>query len=260
MIRVLPAALAASLVLPACGGGASTDSDRDGGHAGETDAQGLGRGDGGSGPGSPDGAPSCPNPPPKVCDFFLGCGCKEGEKCTATADGPRCAPAGTKTLGDECAQDNECPAGSLCAPSGGVKQCLAFCDRDHPCAGQSQACFIEIWDGNGAFLGRACGQTCTLLAQDCPYDTQACYPINGNANQPEKGVCAKAGTGGSGDACTTSNDCKKGFLCTRRPGGTDQDKKCANMCDRSDGDPGCESGFSCGLLGGHTVTGACLPQ
>lgn len=201
----------------------------------------------------PDAASMCPDPPPAVCDFFLQCGCDPGEKCSRGADGPACVPVGIKPVGEPCGDDTECVAGSVCVNYGGELRCLQYCDDMHACP-VGDACFIIVNDEAGAQIGEACGQACSLLAQDCEFDMFGCYAASFHPVM-EEGVCVLAGAGVSGTVCTSANDCAEGLTCIEDTGGTGS--TCLAYCDRVDSDPGCQAGESCVALADQTQTGVC---
>jgi hypothetical protein len=203
----------------------------------------------------PDANTVCPNPlpPPAQCDFFLSCGCNTPtEKCSATQTGKGCTNAGTKLAGELCANDTECSAGTVCAMYGGALRCMAYCDDSHTCEQTPlpQACYIKV-TANQVQIGSVCGQVCDLRTQDCLYDGQGCYPSTTLLNQMDHGICATAGAGQDGAACTLANDCAEGYTCIS------SDSKCHKFCDRAGGNPMCGTGQTCMALAGHTATGFC---
>lgn len=207
---------------------------------------------------TPDAWTECPDPPPAQCDYFLSCGCDTmmGEKCTIVGNppmGPVCAPSGANEAGQVCTQDSDCAAGTVCVAYGGGLRCMRFCDAGHPCP-EDQSCFIRVVDDMSTELGRVCGQVCSLIGQDCQFEGQGCYPSATFAPEKETGICVNAGTKVQGEACTKANDCAEGFTCVDVSGGG---SICARLCDRNDGDPGCEMGQSCSALTGHTQAGVC---
>ena len=237
------ALLVSVFVLSGCSGGADARYRVD---AGPTD-------DDAAVDGGTDARTECsdPLPPPSQCDFFLSCGCDvaNGEKCSLEAEnGVRaCFQAGEKQPGALCSDETECEAVSLCAIFGGSgeKHCMQYCDDDHGCP-SAQACYVPVLNVADAFV---CGQVCDLRNQDCAVAGQGCYPSS-RVSTDEKGICANAADGETGDACQQGNDCAAGFICA------DTDGECHEICDRQDGDPGCTTG-TCKPLEGHTVTGFC---
>lgn len=207
----------------------------------------------------PDAWTECPDPQPapEMCEFWLGCGCDvaAGEKCTATSASRACLIAGTKVAGEICVDDTECAAGTICVPYGGELRCMQFCDGGHPCPAD-QACYIRITDNSPTpmTLGQVCGPVCSLLGQDCAIAGQACYPAPSYVPEMEKGICVTSGVEVQGSGCESSNECAEGFACVDITGSP---SICAELCDRTAMDPGCELGTNCDPLTGHTVTGAC---
>jgi hypothetical protein len=195
--------------------------------------------------------------PGAACDPFTNCGCDtaSGQKCAEAASGNHCVAAGTKVVGDQCGNDGECVAGTVCFVSNGGLHCLAYCDDSHACP-TDQACFIKVEDSMMNQIGMACGPTCNLLTQDCAGTGDACYS-SGTVSTPEKGICVAAGTKMPGDTCMFGNDCAKGSTCINGTG--TNPSVCRTYCDRSAGTNPCPSGQTCTALAGDTTTGICSP-
>ena len=220
--------------------------------------------DGGPGDGGVDGNAQCsPVPPPEECDFFSGCGCdlEGGQKCSVGTESRRCALAGDRAAGEICTDDGQCAAGTGCVvyPTGGTeKRCMQFCDATHGCptAPNVQACFIDIVNSADEDIGKVCGETCNLLAQDCDFTGQNCHVFPSVVMTAETGACVAAGPGVQGDQCATQN-CAAGFNCIT-PGGSTE-PICAELCAHANGNDDCDGGLTCSSLAGHTATGICLP-
>jgi hypothetical protein len=221
-----------ALSLAACGGGADVHN-ADAGPL--PDAQDV----------SPD-AGDCPAP---ACDFFTQDGCDSTiDKCTIVDDAPGCGPAGDSPADTDCSLDSQCEANTICASYADAQRCMAFCDNTHPC-GADSACFVRVTT-DGCDVARVCGQTCTLLFQNCDGAAQGCYPSPSILPVMEKGICVDAGDGAHGSACTAANDCVEGATCT-------DDGFCHQLCPRAAGLPVCPEGTTCQELAGHTTTGVC---
>jgi hypothetical protein len=206
-----------------------------------------------------DAPDKCPVTPPPVCDVFLSCGCDPGAKCTVAQTGVACMAAGSNQIGQDCHNDVDCEAGSVCLLYGGATTCIQYCDVLHECKGADQACYVGVNDRSvpPVVVAQVCGPTCSLLDQDCRIAGQACYPSPDVYPVPEKGTCRPSGTLVQGDTCPSSSSCSPGFVCVKR--GSSSISICAKMCDRQDGVPACGSGTTCGALSDNTQTGICLP-
>jgi hypothetical protein len=205
-------------------------------------------------PPAPDADTTCPSPPPDPCDPVLNCGCGLGEKCSRQngVDTPACVPAGTKPPGELCGNESECAPGTVCASIGGESRCLRWCDEANPCP-DGEACYISVLSTpSNVEIGTACGQTCSLLDQDCDLAPHGCYGATVH-DVAEEGICTDAGTLVQGDQCDFANDCAVGFTCIDDTGGGAS--TCAQYCDRDA--PACPGGLSCNELAGHTQTGIC---
>ncbi len=250
--------VAVLVVSPACGGDDDDAADAaDGDAAPRADAREL------ADAGMPDapGDECVSGTLPSECNFFTGCGCPEADKCSVSATARVCSAVGTSLAGAVCTTDDECVEGTSCItyPIGGAtKQCMTFCNNLHACptAPTIQACFITISGAGGATIATVCGDTCGLLAQDCPDVADACHPAS--VASAERGICITAGTGLQGAACGTGTPgCAEGYGCVTPAGGT---PICTELCDRNVAQPSnCDAGNECRTLTGHTDTGTCLP-
>ncbi|HKA87204.1 MAG TPA: hypothetical protein VKE22_06030 [Haliangiales bacterium] len=234
--------VAAAIVVSACGPSGSVLDFDAGADGGRIDA--------------PD---KCPPTPPPMCDVFLSCGCAPGQKCTSAQVGLGCMNAGSKQVGQDCANDTECAPGTVCLLYGGTTTCLQYCDVLHECKQGNTACYVGVNDREvpPVVVATVCGPTCSLLDQDCHIVGQACYPSPDVYPVAERGTCRPSGAGVQGDACTGSSMCAAGYLCVKPSNSTTA--ICAKMCDRLDGVPGCGTGTSCMHLSDNTQTGICLP-
>lgn len=247
---------------PACGGG--DDDGGDGGGDFDSAPRVDGDEDTDGAAGGPDANNDVCNPgtTPAQCNFFTGCGCTETQKCSVNSTERACSAAGAMTAGQACTADDQCVAGTACItyPSGGeARQCMTFCDDAHACPTTpvAGACYITITGGGGAELGKVCGDTCSLLGQDCASPTGACHPAS-VAAAAERGICITAGTGTQGSACGAGTPgCAEGYACVTPEGST---PICSELCDRTAAPPAqCDAGTECRSLSGHTMTGICLP-
>lgn len=68
-------------------------------------------------------------------------------------------------------------------------------------------------DGGGARVCSIAGGMCDVIMQNCADPTQGCYVLITEEGSPPTTVCAAAGTGADGTACTTFSDCQPGLTC-----------------------------------------------
>jgi hypothetical protein len=159
-----------------------------------------------------------------------------------------CTAAGTRQVGETCGQGiGNCVAGSVCAgPQGGPTTCVKFCFGNPGDCPPGYACSGGVRITTSAFMF-ICQPECDLLEQDCP-NNEACYPTN------QGNVCFTAGAGGSGAACTSADDCQRGFGCF----GTGAGGACRQFCNLDGGSPSCPDGGvnSCVMVQGLGI-GAC---
>lgn len=253
--------LAVLALFPACGG--DDDASPDGGDGSDAAPRIDAEPAADAPPADAMGDECLPDTPATECNFFTGCGCAEADKCSVSSTARACSPvgAGAMTAGAACTADDQCVEGTSCItyPVGGAaRQCMTFCNDLHACPTTPtiQACYITITGAGGAEIARVCGDTCGLLAQDCPDALDACHPASVAA--AERGICITAGTGVQGNACGAGTaGCAEGLACVTPAGGT---PICSELCDRTVAQPaGCDTGTECRALTGHTMTGICLP-
>lgn len=177
-----------------------------------------------------------------------------GEKCSIGQDGIACAQSGELGQGEACAGDGECASGTICATYADGAYCMMFCDDAHVCA-ENYACFIAVMGDEDVQVASVCGQVCTLLEKDCAHGSvQGCFPTSMYDIEAERGLCLDDGSGTQGEDC--DDGCASGYACVDPEGETGP--ICAQLCDRDDDDPACDSG-TCRALTGHSQTGVCLP-
>ncbi len=188
------------------------------------------------------------------CDIITGDGCPIGQGCYFLSMGPGtepmaiCQPTGFGTDGDTCAGSAECQAGYTCAPGLGLCRKLCCFGDDSACPSGQRCSTQFVWmnasgetiETDGAFCSP--DADCDPLAQTgC--GTEACYT---DITEDGTLLCAMAGTGAEGEACTALNDCAAGLYCRGSAGST----VCHRYCSVSAGTP-------CGV--GQTCTGLGLP-
>src|SRR5262249_9341638 len=166
--------VAAAIVVSACGPSGSVLDFDAGADGGRIDA--------------PD---KCPPTPPPMCDVFLSCGCAPGQKCTSAQVGLGCMNAGSKQVGQDCANDTECAPGTVCLLYGAPPPLLPYCDVLHECKQGNTACYVGVNDREvpPVVVATVCGPTCSLLDQDCHIVGQACYPSPDVYPVAERGTC-----------------------------------------------------------------------
>ncbi len=98
-------------------------------------------------------------------------------------------------------------------------------------------------DGGAAACGNAFGTRCNLVTGGGCDTGQACYLLGGVTGMTAQ--CRAAGSGGWDDRCTTTTDCREGFLCVE-PG------RCAKLC--CDDDSACNDESRGGRAGGRCQT------
>jgi hypothetical protein len=110
-----------------------------------------------------------------------------------------------------------------------------------------EACGNVILDGKGGIPLPPDGASlcpagaCNYQSQDgCPAD-QGCRPYYAGATTPLTPQCEATGAGRSGDTCTASTQCARGYLCAADPTGS---KTCHKQCCGGDWSA-CDAGESC---------------
>lgn len=164
-----------------------------------------------------------------------------------------CIANGTRQMGETCGgTDGSCVAGTLCGgPQGGPNTCIKLCFGNPTDCPAGYSCSSGVQVSSTVFL-LTCAPACDLLTQNCP-NMQACYPSStGN-------TCFTAGPGGAGAACTSADDCQKGFGCFSM--GTAG--ACRAFCNLDGGSPGCtavpaDGGMNACLATQDPGVGACL--
>jgi len=149
-------------------------------------------------------------------------------------------PAGGSPLLAPCSQNEECTS-LLCV----VGECTVACQTDDDCGGGQCESFSGLPD--------LCQPRCDAIAQDCPNESDACYPIA--TYQSGTTVCGVPyGTNTQGQDCSYINDCLKGYGCVLpNDPNSATGLVCAFLCDALDaGGPTCAdgpgAGFTCVAL------------
>jgi len=162
--------------------------------------------------------------PDVACDVWTQ-DCPEGEKCTAyiknggvSWDATKCVAVtdNPTTPGAPCTAtsggsgDDDCDFGSMCwgVDEEGVGYCVSLCtgnEQNNVCEDPDTSCVIV----NEGILN-LCLPDCHPLLQDCPIDTEGCYPA------PSGFACAPDVSGGvgAGEPCGGINTCTAGTFCT----------------------------------------------
>lgn len=214
----------------------------------------------------PDAGAVCSGDP---CDLVDQCGCDVGQACGLDTANLASAATTCRAIqfagidGDACDTDAECGAGLGCFGT-----CRTFCERDSDCGAANSFCLVPVMD-SGQQVGdvRVCTPRCKPEAQTqngCP-SGQACDLYRTGDSIYTN--CRAAGTGGEGDDCDGSDDCRAGFSCVTF---SSTYRICTQLClappDPYDApDELCEGSNLCRGFGGDgwwlgsTEYGACAP-
>lgn len=197
---------------------------------------------------------------PGACDLIRQ-DCPAYTKCSYVSDGGStatrgCTPEGGLDEGQPCSGPpfaNTCRRGLICTQraleDGGTGPiCSRFCNSAADCTAP-QVCTLVLSLAGTDERPLLCGPpppSCDVFAQDCgaPY---ACYPSGPG------GQCFAAGARSDGEACSFTNDCRRGSACVSLPG---QPALCAPLCRYPSGLPSCANG-SCMRLGADGAIGVC---
>jgi hypothetical protein len=169
------------------------------------------------------------------------CGCPDGDACYFVNPGSRiCAPAGTLGVLQPCGGSNACSPGLACLPilagTSSDLLCQEVCTSDSDCSAGASCSGPTIEEGIGTQL---CGHVCDPVTSDpCPGGL-ACRVLSDG----ESTVCGGAGSGGQGDPCADTGDCRAGFACGNDASG---ETVCLRLCDVASAS--CPSGTMCRTL------------
>lgn len=190
------------------------------------------------------------------------CGCPSGQGCYVNGSGTRaCATAGTEREAQACVGETACQAGLLCIGLGGSAFCSRLCNADADCTGgPGSLCILTLNDGSGGALPGVtlCTTSCNPAAPSgCPSGT-ACtvYQEDTGALRTFTG-CRPAGTGGTGAACTTEEDCQAGHFCADAGFGNECIRFCTYPSGFECGGATCNPFADGGLVVGGTQYGYC---
>jgi hypothetical protein len=184
-----------------------------------------------------DNTESCADYATPDCDPYTDDNCPEGQNCIFGAgDKPVCMVAGDAAVGEACSTQGNCADGYCMGLEGDEGQhCYGYCKTANDCVYGAKCLELSDKQYKVCSLGAEAYETCNLLKQDCEDPGDGCYWSSSTINQP---VCQPAGAGGAGDACTTANDCSKGYDCIAG-------KTCRKICNLTEGqDPQCEDIFA----------------
>ncbi|MEX1365369.1 MAG: hypothetical protein AB1Z98_19740 [Nannocystaceae bacterium] len=197
----------------------------------------------------------------ETCDLSQGSGCEPGSHCVPEIVGEvfdealgHCFPIVEPPLprGADCSPDPEtcndaCDRGSFCHPQVGADQgrvCVSSCyvgddylpSIDGGCA-EEELC-VPSDSGTGVSL---CWPKCNPLDSQCPAGASACVQVS-----EHRMVCQPTGygSGGLGEACGGMLSCQEGTVCQEQAYLGPECRGpscCTELCDLSDGEPGCSS-------------------
>lgn len=235
---------------PDGGDGSMADGSADGGvgdgAAGDGAVMDGGPVDGGSvdaGPvdaGPVDTGPPCT--PLGACDPFDSASCPSGETCRSGFDGGTACDATGTTLGAEgttCATRRDCAGGLRCVSFGDGFVCHRLCHAGTvgECA-TGEACTGRVGADDCLRVCRAFAERCDIFSQDCADPGDACtLAIHPETRERYTG-CRPAGELTLGEACGSGlGTCIGGLVCVTTAGAA----TCREVCDPSDGDPGCSA-------------------
>ncbi len=180
---------------------------------------------------------------PGQCNVITNLGCPAGQHCyPQPGKPPICAAPGSIAVGKPCGALADCAIGLLCIA--GV--CGKVCDTAGATAGYTctaPAVCAEL-SSNGTPIGGnlgVCqgGATCNLVTNVGCATGLACITFNTGK------ACIKAGAGGPGAVCQSSDDCSSATVCVNDQSGK---KTCAQKCNTATGLPKCGAGTACQAL------------
>ncbi len=207
---------------------------------------GTGRGDGGTDAGvpdanSPDGQVCPPPAAGGTCNVLPSCGCPAGQICypDTPATGLTCET--TAGLGEGAACNGKgCAEGLGCF--GGV--CKPYCqsDSDCPAVDSARSCEPTYWDSDNTIAGvSVCARVCDPVSPQNPRGPLLACPAGfgctaAGTSLPGASNCeSQSGTGVTGSACSTDDDCTPGYYCSV---GNTCIKYCYTVAD-------CPTGMTC---------------
>ncbi len=131
-----------------------------------------------------------------------------------------CVANGAHGAAEDCSDGKGCTIGMCVTAQNGSQACAPHCTTDGHC--DSGSC-NKIVGKTYSTCDVAKYTSCNPMASKCPAN-QGCYLLTGGF------VCANAGTGVSGDKCTSSPDCSPGLTCAgMSAGGTGLCRKLCNV-------------------------------
>lgn len=178
---------------------------------------------------------------PGQCSPLTSQGCPSGQQCYPQANAnPVCSKPGSAALGQPCIGLADCAFGMLCISGVCGKVCdtsgttpAYLCKSPAVCAGISVGGKPLPYNIGFCFGGDSCNLVSNV---GCPSGL-ACTPVNDGK------ACVKPGSGGSGAACTSDEDCLATHLCVAESQGGPS--KCFKKCLYPSGSPSCSGPQSC---------------
>ena len=162
-------------------------------------------------------------PPPAAggtCNVFPACGCPAGQICYPDTPATGLTCEATAGLGEGAACNGKGCASSL-GCFGGV--CKRYCqsDSDCPAIDTARACAQTTWSPGVDILGvLVCARVCDPVSPQSPRSPLLACPAGfgctaGGTSLPGATDCeSQSGTGITGSACSTDDDCIPGYYCS----------------------------------------------
>ncbi|HAN32205.1 MAG TPA: hypothetical protein DCQ06_11455 [Myxococcales bacterium] len=176
---------------------------------------------------------------PGICEPLSSKGCPATQQCYPTQTSAACGNPGSITAGNPCTVSTSCAKGMLCVGS----ICKPLCDSSGADANFncSEGTCDALQYSDGKPVGFNLG-TCVVFGK-CNATTNVGCAVNQNCDVSDKGTfCISHGTKTNGMACTSLNECAKGFMCIGNP------MVCMKKCATTGGTPSCPGGTSCSMV------------
>jgi hypothetical protein len=165
------------------------------------------------------------------CNLVAQTGCNIGQKCTLSVTNTLiCVSDGTQPQSSGCSSTmDDCRAGAYCqAESATLHACRQFCATNTDCtqspvgpARNVSYCLVDTSSPSVKTCTIACDPVANL---GCPAGLACRWGQAAPAGVDEFTDCALPGTGDNLSTCTTTEQCKPGFVCNA------QDGKCHKVC------------------------------